>query len=137
MRRGMSLMRSVPVLATVLALAYGGSMAATAGAKAPPKKRHTATTNTMTGTWSGQYGGAFGGTFVLRWTQSGSVLSGTIRLSSPSTTLSVRGKLHGAAITFGTVGGAAITYNGTVSGKSMSGRYSTPSGGGSWSAAKT
>jgi hypothetical protein len=36
---------------------------------------------------------------------------------------------------FGTVSGAV--YNGTVSGKSMSGSYATPRGGGSWSAKKS
>jgi hypothetical protein len=43
----------------------------------------------------------------------------------------------GSAIKFGTVGGQAITYKGTVSGSSMSGTYSTPGGGGPWSAHQT
>jgi len=141
-RHGLSLMSSALVLATVLAIAYdAGGTVATAGAKAPAKKparkHHTSTANALTGTFSGRYGGAFSGTFVLRWTQTGSALSGTITISNPSSTLTVHGTLHGSAITFGTVGGAAITYTGTVSGTSMSGSYSTPKGGGPWSAAKT
>jgi hypothetical protein len=45
--------------------------------------------------------------------------------------------VHGSTIRFGTVGSSAITYSGTASGKSMSGTYHTPGGGGTWSAHKT
>jgi hypothetical protein len=44
--------------------------------------------------------------------------------------------VQGSAIRFGAVG-AGATYTGSVSGKSMSGRYKTPQGGGPWSAHKT
>jgi hypothetical protein len=44
--------------------------------------------------------------------------------------------VHGGAITFGAVG-AGAKYTGSVSGSSMSGTYSSPKGGGSWSAHKT
>jgi len=64
-------------------------------------------------------------------------LSGTIKLSNPSSKPSIKGTVHGSTIRFGTVGGAAITYSGSVSGKSMSGSYQTPGGGGSWSAHET
>ncbi len=135
-RRAMSLMTSVLSVVAALAIAYGASSSiATAGAKTS-KKRHT-TASTLSGTWSGKYGGAYHGTFILRWKQSGSSLSGTIKLSNPSSTLIVHGTLHGTAIRFGTVGGAAITYTGSVSGKSMSGSYKTPGGGGPWSAGET
>jgi hypothetical protein len=136
--RAMSLMTSVLSVAAVMAIASGtSSFIATAGAKTPPKKKHT-TANTLSGTWSGVYGGAFHGTFILRWTQSKSSLNGTIKLSNPSSTLTVHGSLHGSAISFGTVGGPGITYTGSVSqNKSMSGSYQTPNGGGSWSAKKT
>jgi hypothetical protein len=90
----------------------------------------------LSGTWSGKYGGAYRGTFTLRWTQSGSRLSGTIKLSNPSSTPRVTGTVRGGTIRFGTVSGG-ITYSGSVSGKSMSGSYKTPGGGGSWSAHKT
>jgi hypothetical protein len=53
---------------------------------------------------------------------------------STSGTLAVNGTVNGDAIRFGTVGGSAITYVGTVSGDSMSGSYQTPNGGGPWSA---
>jgi hypothetical protein len=64
-------------------------------------------------------------------------LSGTITLSNPYSKPNIKGAVHGSTIRFGTVGSAAITYSGSVSGKSMSGRYQTPGGGGPWSAHKT
>jgi hypothetical protein len=64
-------------------------------------------------------------------------LSGTIKLSNPNSKPSIKGTVHGSTIRFGTVGSTAITYSGSVSGKSMSGSYQTPGGGGSWSAHKT
>lgn len=92
----------------------------------------------LSGTWAGTYSGTYHGTFTLHWKESGSRLSGTIKLStSPGTKPSVTGSVHGRTIRFGTVGSAAITYSGSVSGKSMSGSYHTPAGGGSWKAHKT
>ena len=91
----------------------------------------------LTGTWSGTYGGAYHGTFTLHWTQSKSRLTGTIKLSSVGRT-NITGSVRGSTIRFGTVGNAnAITYSGSVSGKSMSGTYKTGGAGGSWSAHKT
>jgi hypothetical protein len=46
--------------------------------------------------------------------------------------------VSGGSIRFGTVGSAAITYTGSVSGTSMSGTYQVAgSPGGSWSATKS
>jgi hypothetical protein len=91
----------------------------------------------LTGTWSGTYRGAYHGTFTLHWTQSKSRLTGTINLSSVGRT-NITGSVRGSTIRFGTVGNAkAITYSGSVSGKSMSGTYKTGGVGGSWSAHKT
>ena len=99
--------------------------------------------STLAGSWSGQYSGGYSGTFTLHWTQSGSNLTGTIKLSSPTGTFSVNGSVHGSAIKFdgsaikfGAVG-AGATYTGSVSGKSMSGSYQALPKGGSWSATKT
>ena len=91
----------------------------------------------FSGTWSGSYGGTFHGTFTVQWTQSGSKLNGTIKLSTERSKLPLTGKVRGSSITFGTVGSAAVTYSGSVSGRSMSGKYHTRAGGGSWSAHKT
>jgi hypothetical protein len=91
----------------------------------------------LSGTWSGKYSGTFHGTFKLQWTQSGSKLNGTIKLSTEPSKLPLKGSVRGGSISFGTVGSAAITYSGSVSGRSMSGRYHTAAGGGSWSAHKT
>jgi hypothetical protein len=96
-----------------------------------------AAASSLSGTWSGKYSGAYHGTFILHWTQTGSRLRGTIKLSTAGGRPNVNGTVHGSTIRFGTVGSAAITYSGTVSGKSMSGKYQTPGGGGSWSARKT
>ncbi len=91
----------------------------------------------LPGTWSGQYSGAYSGTFILHWTQSGKHLSGTITISNPHSRLPIHGTVNGSAIRFGTVGGAAITYTGTVSGSSMSGNYQVAGhSGGPWSASK-
>ena len=83
-----------------------------------------------------QYGGAFSGTFTLHWTQTGSKLKGSITLSNPRGKYGIGGSVHGSSITFGAVG-AGATYTGWVSGKSMSGHYKSPEGGGRWSAHKT
>ena len=112
--------------AALLALCWGGAATAAEASSATP----------LAGTWSGKYSGAFSGTFTLHWKQSGSRLSGTIALSYPRGTYGITGSVRGSAITFGAVG-AGATYTGSVSGKSMSGRYKTPQGGGAWSAHKT
>ena len=115
----------------------------TGGSSTPPSAAASTTPSApangsaLSGTWSGQYSGTYSGSFTLNWQQTGSVLSGSITLSSPSDTLSIHGTVNGSAIQFGTVGGPGITYTGSVSGSSMSGSYQTPGGGGSWSANKT
>ncbi len=91
----------------------------------------------LSGTWNGQYSGGYQGTFKLVWLQSGSSLTGSIKLSSPASTLPIHGTVRGSAISFGTVGAYGITYTGSVSGSSMSGSYQTVQGGGSWSASKS
>lgn len=91
-------------------------------------------TTSLSGSWSGKYSGAYHGTFSLHWTQSRSQLRGTIKLSNTNAPLGIKGTVHGSTIRFGTVGGPGIEYSGSASGRSMSGRYQTPGGGGSWSA---
>jgi hypothetical protein len=132
--------RVIPVLwVAALVAICGGGTAAIAAASSHPKhhphhKAHRSLS--LAGTWSGQYSGAFSGTFTLHWTQSGSRLSGSITLSSPGGKYSVSGSLSGSTIKFGAVG-AGATYTGSVVGKSMSGSYKSPQGGGAWSAHKT
>ena len=97
-------------------------------------------TSGVSGTWSGTYGGTYHGTFTLHWTQSKSKLHGSIKItySGQSETTTVTGKLNGTAISFGAVGPVGvISYTGSVSGSSMSGHYTTPRGGGTWSAHKS
>jgi hypothetical protein len=128
---------ALPVFAAIT-ICCGNSIATAASsptASASASKVRSA--DSLSGTWSGKYGGAYHGTFTLHWTQAGSRLSGTIKLSSNPSSTRVTGTVHGGTIHLGTVGSAAITYSGSVSGKSMSGSYHTPGGGGSWSAHKT
>jgi hypothetical protein len=96
-----------------------------------------AATGGLSGTWSGQYTGADQGTFTLTWQQSGSNLTGTIKLSAPSVTDDISGTVQGDTISFGTLGGEATTYSGSVSGNTMSGTYKAPNGSGTWSASRT
>ena len=122
-RRGLG--RTVPVLGVaVLLAACCSAVGAGAAVNTPPK---------LAGTWSGTYSGAYSGTFTLHWKQTGSRLTGSIKLSSPSGTYPITGSVRGSAIKFGAVG-AGATYTGSVSGRSMSGRYKSGPRGGSWSA---
>lgn len=115
--------------AALLAACYtGGSLAAQMRATATPRA-------TLAGTWKGTYSGPYSGSFTLAWKQVRSKLTGSIKLSSPPGSYPISGSVHNGAITFGVVG-AGATYTGTWSGKSMSGRYHTAAGNGSWSAHK-
>ena len=139
MRRG--LWRLTAVLPAVLAAGMlgVGIFAATVAQASPAAsgKKPSTHRSTLAGTWSGHYSGAFSGTFTLHWTETGSKLTGSITLSSPSGTYGVTGSVNGTAIKFGAVG-AGATYTGSTSGtRSMSGSYKSPAGGGTWSASKT
>ena len=115
-----------------------GHALAAPSTSAPASATATATAG-LSGTWSGQYSGSYNGNFTLRWHQTGAKLHGTIHLSAPAETLRINGTVTGGTIKFGTVGSAAITYSGTVSGSSMSGQYQVHDGsgaGGPWSASK-
>lgn len=145
--------------ALVLAACSSSGSPATTTTSAPPAAAAAATTNPapsptaavattnassdLAGSWSGQYKGDAVGTFALTWTQSGSSLTGTIKISgfgdSPE---SIQGTVDGASIKFGTVGASNhVTYTGSFSGGSMSGDWkvtgTTGSAGGSWSASKS
>ena len=128
-----SLRRGAFTLAAIacLAISLGGT-----GATAALRM----STSGLSGNWSGTYGGTYHGTFTLHWTETGTRLHGSIKISyeGQSATTTVTGKLNGSAISFGAVGPVGvISYTGSVSGSSMSGHYTTPKGGGSWSAHKT
>jgi hypothetical protein len=118
-------------IAVVLALCCATAALASAGGSA-------STRPSLAGSWTGSYDGAFKGTFTLTWKLTRSRLHGSIVLSRPKGSYSVSGSVKGSAINFGVVG-AGATYTGSVgrSGKSMSGSYMTPRGGGHWSAHKT
>lgn len=97
----------------------------------------------LSGKWSGTYSGSFNGTFKLAWQQSGHKVGGTIMISGFSNVpTSISGTVQGTAIRFGTVGSEAITYWGSISGKSMSGTWKIEAegrsmGDGSWNASKS
>jgi hypothetical protein len=115
----------------------GTSSAPAASASTPAPAAATG----LSGKWSGQYSGSSQGTFSLSWDQSGSALSGTIQLASEGSDMPVHGTVVGDSIRFGTVGSTGITYTGTVSGNSMSGRYQLVGNGttfsGPWSASRS
>jgi hypothetical protein len=122
---------------TASARAVVASSSPTPAAASPTS---ASTASGVSGTWTGQYSGSYSGTFTLSWQQTGSQLSGTIHLSFPDTDEHITGAVNGGSISFGTVGSAAITYSGTVSGNSMSGTYQvhdTQGSGGPWSATKS
>jgi hypothetical protein len=118
-------------IAAVLALACCGSALAAENASSS----HAATSS-LAGKWKGHYSGAVSGHFTLRWRQIGSRLHGTITLSNPKGTYGIGGSVTRGKIKFGAVSVGA-KYKGKVRGKSMSGTWTSPQGGGSWSATKT
>jgi hypothetical protein len=119
-------------IAALLALACcGAALAAQASSTS-----HAATQAKLGGKWKGQYGGAVSGHFTIHWTQTGTLLHGTIKLSTPSGKYAIDGGVRGKKIKFGalTVG---AKYKGVLHGSTrMSGTWTSPSGGGSWSAHK-
>ena len=125
--------RRLPALwiAAFLALACSG----TALAAVTASSSHVAVKSKLAGTWKGHYGGAVSGHFTLHWKQTGSRLHGSITLSRPAGTYGISGSVHNGKIKFGAVSVGA-RYNGKVRGTSMSGTWTSPQGGGSWSATK-
>jgi hypothetical protein len=126
--------RRLPALwvAALLALACCGTTLAAATASSS----HAATTSKLAGKWKGHYSGAVSGHFTIHWKQTGDLLHGTIKLSSPSGTYALDGSIHHGKLKFGAVTVGA-TYKGTVHGTKMSGTWTSGEGGGSWSAHKT
>jgi hypothetical protein len=126
--------------AQVTATRSAKAKSAAAATSAPAQ---AAAASALSGKWRGQYSGAYQGHFLLRWHQSGSRLTGTITLSTPTRgTVPIHGTVQGSTIKFGTVGSEDITYSGSVSGSSMSGSWqikgpSGAAGGGPWSASRS
>ena len=119
-------------IAAVLALACCG----TAFAATSSSSSHAASTVKLGGTWKGHYGGAVSGHFTIHWRQTGSRLHGTITLSNPQGKYGISGSVRSGKIKFGAVSVGA-KYKGTDRGTSMAGTWTSPQGGGSWSATKT
>ena len=116
-------------VAAVLALACCSTTLAAASS-------HTSTGSNLAGKWKGHYSGAVSGYFTIHWQLTGSRLHGTITLSRPSGKYGISGSVRSGQIKFGAVSVGA-KYKGHVRGKSMSGTWSSPQGGGSWSATKS
>jgi hypothetical protein len=114
--------RRLPALwvAALLALACCGTALAAASASS----YSAANSSSLAGKWKGHYSGAVSGHFTIRWQQTGTRLHGTITLSNPS------GKFKFGAVSVG------AKYTGKVRGTSMSGTWTSPEGGGTWSATK-
>jgi hypothetical protein len=126
--------RGLPALwiAAVLALACCGTTLAAASTHHAPKPKPKLT---LAGEWTGSYSGAVSGHFTIHWKLTGSLLHGTIKLSNPNGKYGIGGSVHKGKIKFGAVSVGA-KYKGTVDGDSMSGTWTSPEGGGSWSASK-
>ncbi len=120
-------------IAAVLALACCGMALAATGTPTS----HAATTVKLGGTWTGHYSGAYSGHFTIHWKQRGSRLHGTIALSSPQGKYDISGSVRRGKIKFGAVS-AGAKYKGKLRGStSMSGTWTSPQGGGGWSASKS
>ena len=117
-------------IAALLALACTGAVLAAASASSA----HAATTG-LAGKWKGHYSGAVSGHFTINWKQTGSLLHGHITLSNPRGKYGISGSVRSGKIKFGAVSVGA-KYTGKVRGTSMSGTWTSPQGGGSWSATK-
>jgi hypothetical protein len=108
----------------------------TALVAASASNSHAATESKLAGTWTGHYGGAVSGHFTIHWKKTGSRLHGNIALSNPKGTYGISGSVKDGKIKFGAVSVGA-KYKGHVRGTSMSGTWTSPQGGGSWSATKS
>jgi hypothetical protein len=116
-------------IAALLALACcGAALVATSSL--------AATRTPLAGKWTGHYSGAVSGHFTIHWKQNHSRLRGHITLSSPSGTYSIGGTFRHGKLKFGAVSVGA-KYKGKVRGTSMSGTWTSPQGGGNWSATKS
>ena len=108
----------------------------TALAAQSSSRSHTAIQVKLGGKWKGTYSGAVSGHFTIHWTQTGTTLHGTIKLSTPSGTYAIDGGVRGKKIKFGAVTVGA-KYKGQLHGTTrMSGTWTSGNGGGSWSAHK-
>jgi hypothetical protein len=124
------LRRRLPALWVAALLALACCSAAFASASS-----HAAT-RSLAGKWTGSYSGAVSGHFTIHWKKTGSRLHGTIKLSRPQGTYGISGSVTRGKIKFGAVSVGA-KYKGHVRGTSMSGTWTSPQGGGSWSATKS
>jgi hypothetical protein len=122
---------TAPWIAALLALACTGAVLAAASASSA----HAATTG-LAGKWKGHYGGAVSGRFTINWRKTGTTLHGSITLSNPQGKYNISGSVNNGKIKFGAVSVGA-KYKGQVRGTSMSGTWTSPQGGGTWSATKS
>ena len=120
-------------IAALLALACSSTALAAASGHHHPKPK-----SKLAGKWTGQYGGAVSGHFTIHWQQNGRRLTGTIKLSNPNGKYAIDGSVRAHhKLKFGAVS-AGAKYKGTWNGStSMSGTWTSPEGGGSWSATKS
>jgi len=125
--------RRLPALWIAALLALASCSTALAAARASSSA--VATESTLAGKWKGHYSGAVSGHFTIHWQKTGSQLHGTITLSNPQGTYGIGGSVRDGKIKFGAVSVGA-KYKGKVKGTSMSGTWTSPQGGGSWSATK-
>ncbi|HEY2740862.1 MAG TPA: hypothetical protein VGI69_01625 [Gaiellaceae bacterium] len=122
-----------PAIAGVLLAAGGIEIGTAVAASSSPA---ATTSGGLAGKWVGHYSGAVSGHFTIHWKKTGARLYGNIALSNPKGTYGIGGSVRDGKIKFGAVSVGA-KYNGKVRGTSMSGTWTSPEGGGSWSASKS
>jgi hypothetical protein len=121
------------------ASATSSSAAAPSSAASSTAASSPAAEDKIAGTWNGTFtGGTSSGMFKVVFTQQGETIAGNITITGNGGNAQgpIRGKLTGSNITFGAVGGTAISFTGSFSGNSMSGTYRSGTDTGTWKATR-
>ena len=124
--------------------ATGGTPMPTLASEGPPATDPAGTdlAGPWAGTWESTTSPGATGTFLIEFTQTGNLLSGTITVNDTPclTEGTISGALTGNQIAFGAVEAEQeVAYAGTVQGDTMSGTYSAPAcdqGAGTWEASR-
>lgn len=94
----------------------------------------------IAGDWSGTFANTTTGakgTFTVKFTRQGETITGNITINGTDGGAgNITGKLSGNKITFGTITGSTISFEGSFSGNSMSGTYKAGTDHGTWKATR-
>jgi hypothetical protein len=135
-RKELSMMDLQPLRRGVTAFWIAALLALACTATALAGSASTSHAAGLAGKWTGNYSGAVSGHFTIHWKKTGSRLHGSITLSRPQGKYDISGSVKDGKIKFGAVSVGA-KYKGKVRGTTMSGTWTSPQGGGTWSASKS